>query len=122
MPLLLAPFFGRAELGATISCRSRRGVRDSSYLERAHQQRGQIVAGAHGPWPAGRRLVEREAVRRSRRVGERAHEALPFLRVREELDGARDRISAGWRGKHVWVYEARTSATMTLRSLPIWSG
>ena len=50
---LIARFFGRAELGPSVSLGRRRCIGDRFNPERTHQQHGRIVAGAHPPWPAG---------------------------------------------------------------------
>ena len=62
--------------------------------------RGRIVAATHRSRPAGRRGIEQQAIRRPGGVCERAHEAFPVLRARQELEPARNRVGLGWRGQH----------------------
>src|SRR2546430_3082509 len=58
LPLLVALLFGRADLGATVSGGSRRGVGGWLNGERTHHERSEIIGDAHPSRPAGRRCIE----------------------------------------------------------------
>src|SRR4026208_465993 len=62
LPLLVALFFGRANLGAAVSGGTHRGVTGWFNLHRMHNECSQIVSTAHSPRPAGRRGIEQEAI------------------------------------------------------------
>jgi hypothetical protein len=100
LPLLLALFFGGAELGATVSRGRRRGVGGRLDPERPHQQRGRLVTGAHLSWPAWRRAIEQEAIRGTGRVRKRAHEAFAAFRGGQLIERIRDRAGLRLRGQH----------------------
>ena len=122
LPLLLALFFGRAELGASVSRGGRRGVRGRLNPERTHQQHGEIVGAAHRSRPAGRRGIEQEAIRGPGRIRKRAHEAFPVLRGRQESSARAIASAADGAASTVPVYEARPSVMSRARSLSTLSG
>jgi hypothetical protein len=62
LPLLLALFFSRMQLGASVSHGSRRGVRDRLHPERAHHHCRRIVAATHRSRPAGECGIEQQAI------------------------------------------------------------
>src|SRR6185503_21241491 len=55
LPLLLTLLFGRADLGATVSGGGRGGITDWLNGKRTHNERAEVVGGAHTSRPAWRR-------------------------------------------------------------------
>ena len=93
LALLLALFFGSAELGASVSRGRRRGV-GGRLNRRAHASRGAEIVGAAHPFASSRETRHRaEGHTPARTCTGTCERSFPrYLRARQEIDRARDRV------------------------------